>query len=141
MHVAKQLSKIKGEEYKEVNSVLSKKAGKIRIRRLIREPEGHITLEDFFPGDVISMGFWHAECHYALEGKVKITYSVPPLHQKTFEVVVEAGDAILYERGDQVTWEVLGNEPYRHICFIMPAVPLPTGDQLVNKIYKEYTAP
>jgi len=141
MQVAKQLAKVKEEEYKEVNTVLSKKVGKIKIRRLIREPEGHISLEYFLPCDVISMGFWHAECHYVLGGKAKITYSVPPLHQRTFEVVVETGDAILYERGDQVTWEVLGNEPYCHICFIMPAVPLPTGDQLVAKVYKEYTSP
>ena len=115
--------------------------GDLFMKRFVREPAGHITMEDFAPGVTISWSFWHEEVHYIIKGKAEMTFSEPPLHQNRQTITVEAGDIYLIRRGEYVTWKIGPKEPYRHLCIIMPAPYNPSGEQLVAEIYKRTGTP
>ena len=115
--------------------------GDLFMKRLVREPAGHITMEDFAPGTTISWNFWHEEVHYIVKGKAEMTFSEPPLHQKQQTITTQAGDIYLIRRGEYVTWKIESGEPYRHLCIIMPAPYNPSGEQLVAEIYKKTGTP
>lgn len=115
--------------------------GDLFMKRLVRQPAGHITMEDFAPGVTVSWNFWHEEVHYIVKGKAEMTYSVPPLHQKRETITIEAGDIYLIHRGDYITWKVAPGDPYRHLCIIMPAPYNPSGEQLVAEIYNRTGTP
>jgi ethanolamine utilization protein EutQ (cupin superfamily) len=63
---------------------------------------------------------WYDEIHYALSGRAKLIYSMPPLYEEEREVEVQAGDVYLLPIGSQSKWEVLGDEPYRTLFICMP---------------------
>jgi hypothetical protein len=42
--------------------------GDLFMKRFVREPSGHITMEDFALGVTISWNFWHEEVHYIVKG-------------------------------------------------------------------------
>jgi uncharacterized cupin superfamily protein len=115
--------------------------GDLFMKRLVREPAGHITMEDFAPGVTISWYFWHEEVHYIVKGKAEMIFSKPPLHQKQDTITIEAGDVYLIHRGEYITWKVEPKDPLRHLCIIMPAPYIPTGEQLVAEIYNRTSNP
>jgi mannose-6-phosphate isomerase-like protein (cupin superfamily) len=63
---------------------------------------------------------WYDEIHFGLSGKAKLIYSMPPLYEEELEIEVGAGDLYLLPTGSQQKWEVLGDEPYRMMCVVMP---------------------
>lgn len=110
--------------------------GDFFMKRLVREPAGHITMEDWAPGATIApWGFWHEEVHLIVKGKAEMTYSEPPLHRENKTVTIEAGDIYLIRRGDRVSWKIDPKEPCRHLCILLPAPYRPGGEQLVAEIY------
>ena len=60
-----------------------------------------------------------------------MTFSMPPFHQNEETAVTELGDLYMAYRGERITCKVISDEPYRHMCISVPAVPLPSGDHLV----------
>ena len=90
------------------------------VKHLINEPCANIGLEDFPGGTQLDWAFWHDEAHYVLEGKAELTYTLPPNHNRVKTVICEKGHVYLIMNGTRATWKVLSNEPYRHLCFIMP---------------------
>lgn len=105
--------------------------GNLYIHRLVREPAGHLTIEEFRPGEEVMWGFWHHEVHVVISGRAELKVSSPPVLKNTDTFTTEAGDAYLIHRGDLVRFKVISDEPYRHLCVIMPAIPVPSGDHLV----------
>lgn len=127
MYLVKRVGEVDEKELKEIKTI----GGRLWIKRCFREPAGHISIEDFAPGDTFSWGYWHDEVHYIVKGKAELTYSMPPFHEKEEKAVVEAGDAYMIYKGEHITFKILSKEPFRHMCIIMPAVPLPSGDHLI----------
>jgi len=137
MDIARNPANVPSSEYRKVETVLSKK-GYIYIKKMVRKAAGHITLEEFVPGDVMTHVFYHSEVHYVLQGEAEIIYSMPPFHQKEEKTYAKAGDAYLMYCGERVTWKITSDVPYRHICYMQPAPPLPSGDQLVDSLYEKF---
>jgi len=127
MKIIKNVAEVNEKDFNEIQTI----GGKLWIKRCFREPAGHISVEDFAPGDVFTWSFWHDEVHYITKGKAEMTFSMPPFHQKEETAVAEAGDIYMIYRGERITFKVISDEPYRHVCIIMPAVPLPSGDHLI----------
>jgi hypothetical protein len=137
MEFARNPAGVSGEEYRKVETVLSKK-GYCFVRRMVRKPAGHITLEDFVPGDTITHVFYHTEAHYIISGEAEITYSMPPFHQKEEKLIARAGDTYLMYCGERVTWKIISDVPYRHIGIMMPCPPVPSGESLIESLYEEF---
>ena len=101
--------------------------GELSVLYKLRDPACEIVIEDFPPKTVTTrMGFWFSELQIILKGRAEIEYStstptVGVWQKKKF--VAEAGDAYLMDRGDQVSFRVLSDEPYRHLSIMMPAIP------------------
>jgi len=95
------------------------------VHTLLNEPEGTIIIEEWRPEEQAEdeYTFYHNEVHYALSGKAKLEYSMPPFFDKWETMIVEEGDAYLIPIG--LCWKrtVLGDKPYRHLCVIMPGLP------------------
>jgi mannose-6-phosphate isomerase-like protein (cupin superfamily) len=91
-----------------------------------------IVFEEWRPEaqSTTSWTFPFYEVHYALKGKAEITYTSLPHHLSETKrtIMVEAGDVYWIPIGTRWTRKVIGNEPYLHLCIIIPAsAPMPTG--------------
>ena len=60
-----------------------------------------------------------------------MTFSMPPFHQNEETAVTELGDLYMAYQGERITFKVISDEPYRHMCISVPGVPLQSGDSLV----------
>lgn len=115
------------------------KGNPLLIKRFVQEPAGHITLEDFPAGSTVEWTYWHDEVHVVVKGKAQVEYYLPPLFQDKGQAVLQEGDAYLMHRGECVVFKVLGDQPFRHLCVIMPAVPMVGNEQMVREIYYAHT--
>lgn len=134
MKICRKIFEVDDNEMKTIKTV----RGNLYMKRLIREPAGHVTVEDFASGDTVTWSFHHTEIHYVIKGKAEVKYSMPPLHLKEESTTVEKGDIYMIYSGEQITWKVISDEPYRHLCIIMPAIPVPSGDHLVEEHYAKF---
>ena len=64
--------------------------------------------------------FWYDQVHFALKGKAKCIYRVPPTYDEEHVLEVGEGDLYLLPIGYQARWEVIGDEPYRTLFVNMP---------------------
>lgn len=137
MRIVKRINEVDEKHLTRVDSV----SGTFYLKRMVREPAGIITVEDFAPGDTVSWYFWYSEVHYITKGKAEMTYSQPPFHTKQETTIVEEGDTYLIYPGDRITWKVISKEPFRHLCFLMPAPAIPTGEHLILEHFQSYKGP
>ena len=137
MEIAKNAmnKEMKGNEFKN----FTVKGMTLLLKRFVQEPAGHITLEDFLPASTVEWTYWHDEVHIVVKGKAKIECYQPPLFQEKAEAVLEEGDAYLMHRGEYIIFKVISDEPFRHLCIIMPAVPVPGSHQLIRDTYYAHT--
>jgi hypothetical protein len=110
--------------------------GNLYMHRLLREPAGHLTIEEFHPGEDVTWPFWHHEVHVVIRGTAELEVSSPPALRNRDRFSTAAGDAYMIHRGDLIRFKVTSDEPYRHLCVIMPAIPIPSGDQLIAERYE-----
>ena len=92
----------------------------------IKEPACQVNFEDFFPGPAIEWFMSHDEVHYVTSGEAEIVAFAPPLHKEETRVIARAGSVYLLPRGLRVTWRVLGEAPFRHLCICFPDPGYPT---------------
>jgi hypothetical protein len=92
----------------------------------IKEPACQVNFEDFFPGPAIEWFMSHDEVHYVTSGEAEIVAFAPPLHKEETRVIARAGSVYLLPRGLRVTWRVLGEAPFRHVCICFPDPGYPT---------------
>lgn len=93
----------------------------------VNDEKAFVGFEDWRP-EAQSQTAWtftHDEVHYAISGKAEITYTTPPWHTSDSKktIIVEKGMTYLIPRGIRWNRKVIGNEPYRHLCVIMPGLP------------------
>jgi len=98
------------------------------IQTAVDEPEGFLGFEDYKPENPPTQNgttwtFWHDEVQYVISGKCKTIYSDPPHTGPWKEAIVGPGDFYLIKRGTCARFEVIGNEPFRHLFVIMPRPP------------------
>ena len=137
MRIIKKVNKIDEAQLNRVETL----SGTFYMNRVIREPAGIMTVEDFPSGETVSWYFWYSEFHYITMGKAEMTYSQPPFHTKQETTSVEEGDTYLIYAGDRITWKVISKEPFRHLCFLLPAPPIPTGEHLIKEHFDKYKGP
>jgi len=94
------------------------------IQKAISEPSCSAAFQEFRPEEKLGYWvFWYDQVHFALKGRAKCIYRVPPLYPEEFTLEVGEGDLYLLPIGYQVRWEVIGDEPYRTLFVNMPNPP------------------
>ena len=86
----------------------------------INEPAAQVVIEDFLPGTEFDWTFVHDEMQYAISGEIDIEVFLPPLYAESVKERLSAGCVYLFPAGARMHVKVLGDEPYRHICFCTP---------------------
>lgn len=86
----------------------------------IDEPAGQIVIEDFLPGTEFNWQFAHDEMQYCISGQAEIEFFHPPLYSDSVKAQLGPGSMYLLPQGGRMQIKVIGDEPYRHICFCYP---------------------
>ena len=90
-----------------------------QVEFVLNDPRAAIAHEAFLPGTTVDWAFWHDEVHIITRGTAVVTYTLAPNHRKQVTKTYRAGDTYLIPDGARVRFEI-GDEPYVHICVIMP---------------------
>ena len=98
----------------------------------IDEPCCQINFEDFVKGHDITWSMFHDEVQYITGGRAEITFYLPPLMLEHGKVIAEAGSVYLLPKGARITWRVLSDEPFRHLCITYPnpSYPIPVAQSV-----------
>lgn len=101
----------------------------------IDEPAVQINFEDFLPGPDIIWSMFHDEVQYVTAGHAQITFHLPPLMQVSGTVIAGPGAIYLLPRGARITWRVLNNQPFRHLCVCVPnpGYPIPFAHSIAHE--------
>lgn len=86
---------------------------------VLNDRRAAIAHEAFLPGTTVNWAFWHDEVHIVTRGSAEVTYTLAPNHRTEVTKTYRAGDTYLIPDGARVRFEI-GDEPYVHICVIMP---------------------
>jgi len=99
---------------------------------VINEPNVQIIIEDFLPGSEFQWTFVHDEYQYVISGEIEIEVFEPPLYAESTKTTMKAGSIYSFPVGARMHVKVVGDEPYRHICFCPPSpdYPFPTVEEL-----------
>jgi mannose-6-phosphate isomerase-like protein (cupin superfamily) len=92
---------------------------RFQVEFVVNDPRGVIAHEAFLPNTVVNWAFWHDEVHIVTRGKAEVTYTLGPNHRKQVTKTFQAGETYVIPDGARVRFEI-GDEPYVHICVIMP---------------------
>lgn len=105
---------------------------KIRGYTVVNEANCQIVYEDFMPGSEFQWTFIHDEFQYAVAGEIEIEVFEPPLFQESTVTRFKAGTVCSFPLGARMHVKVIGDEPFRHICFCSPNpdYPFPTIEAL-----------
>lgn len=88
---------------------------------VMRQPNCQIIVEDWMPdGPEFTWVFAHDEFQYGLSGQVEIEVHLPPLYSESTKTTLGAGSVYIFPVGARMKVKVLGDQPYRHICFCPP---------------------
>ena len=91
------------------------------LQMAIHEPSCSAAFQEFRPDEKLGYWvFWYDQVHFALKGKAKCIYRVPPTYDEEHVLEVGEGDLYLLPIGYQARWEVIGDEPYRTLFVNMP---------------------
>ena len=93
---------------------------KFRIVTLMNEPACQVVLEDWFKDNPIEWVYFVDAFHIVLSGRARITYRNPPDWPEERTVIAEPGMMYLTPRGSHVKWEILSDEPFRHVVLDIP---------------------
>lgn len=95
---------------------------------VINDPRAAIAHEAFLPGSTVNWAFWHDEVHIVTRGTAVVTYTLAPNHRRQVMRTYRAGDTYVIPDGARVRFEI-GDEPYVHICVIMPRFDYPRDER------------
>jgi mannose-6-phosphate isomerase-like protein (cupin superfamily) len=90
-----------------------------QVEFVLNDPRAVVAHEAFPAGATVNWAFWHDEVHIVTRGKAEVTYTLAPNHRKQVRKTFQAGDTYVIPDGARVKFEI-GDEPYVHICVIMP---------------------
>lgn len=87
----------------------------------LRQPTCQIIVEDWMPGGPeFTWVFAHDEYQYGISGEVEIEVHLQPLYGESVKTTLGAGSLYIFPVGARMKVRVLGDQPYRHICFCPP---------------------
>lgn len=93
---------------------------RFKVQFLVNDPRATIAYESFEAGSTVNWSFWHDEVHVITRGQAEVTYTLGPNHRKQVTKVFGEGDTYLIPNGARVRFRVISDEPYLHVCVIMP---------------------
>jgi len=93
---------------------------KFQVQFLVNDRRATIAYESFAPGEVVNWAFWHDEVHVITRGEAEVTYTLAPNHRKQVTKTFRTGDTYLIPNGARAQFRVTSDEPYLHVCVIMP---------------------
>jgi mannose-6-phosphate isomerase-like protein (cupin superfamily) len=93
---------------------------RFRVQFLVNDRRASIAYEAFAPGSTVNWAFWHDEVHVIMRGEAEVTYTLAPNHRKQVTRTYRTGDTYLIPDGARVRFRVTSDEPYLHVCVIMP---------------------
>lgn len=105
---------------------------RIRGYSAINEPNCQVIIEDFMPGEDFDWVFTHDEFQYCISGEMEVEVWLPPLYTESVKAHIKPGTVFSYPVGARKHVKVLGDKPFRHICFCPPSpdYPFPTLEEL-----------
>jgi hypothetical protein len=93
---------------------------RFKVRWLVNDRRGSIAYESFAPGSTVNWAFWHDEVHVIMGGEAEIAYTLAPNHRKQVRRTFRKGDTYLITNGARLRFRVISDDPYLHVCVIMP---------------------
>jgi mannose-6-phosphate isomerase-like protein (cupin superfamily) len=93
---------------------------RFRVQFLVNDPRATIAYEAFDAHSTVNWTFWHDEVHVVMGGEAEVTYTLGPNHRKQVQKRFGTGDAYLIPDGARATFRIVSDEPYLHVCVIMP---------------------
>lgn len=109
----------------------------VRIRgySAINQPNCQVIVEDFMPGDEFDWTFTHDEFQYCISGEMEVEVFLPPLYAETVKAHITPGTVFTYPLGARKHVKVIGDQPFRHLCFCPPSpdYPFPTHAELTGQ--------
>jgi mannose-6-phosphate isomerase-like protein (cupin superfamily) len=93
---------------------------KFKVQFLVNDPRATLAYESFAAGSTVNWAFWHDEVHVITKGTAEVTYTLAPNHRKQVTKTFSAGDTYLIPNGARAQFKVTSDEPYLHVCVIMP---------------------
>jgi ethanolamine utilization protein EutQ (cupin superfamily) len=77
----------------------------------------------------------HDEVQFIVAGRAEITYHLPPLMVESGKVVAEPGCVYFLPQGARITWNVLSDEPFPHLCVCWPnpGYPIPVAPSVATE--------
>lgn len=91
-----------------------------QVQWLVNDRRASIAYESFAPGTTVNWAFWHDEVHVITEGECEVTYTLAPNFTKEITKTYRKGDTYLIPDGARARFKVTSEEPYLHVCVIMP---------------------
>ncbi len=104
----------------------------IRGYSAINQPNCQVIVEDFMPGDEFVWTFVHDEFQYCISGEMEVEVFLPPLYAESVKAHIGPGTVFTYPVGARKHVKVVGDKPFRHLCFCPPSpdYPFPTYEEL-----------
>lgn len=93
---------------------------RFRVQFLVNDRRASIAYEAFAANSTVNWAFWHDEVHVIMGGEAEVTYTLAPNHRKQVTRTYRRGDAYVIPNGARVRFQVTSEEPYLHVCVIMP---------------------
>jgi len=93
---------------------------RFKVQFILNDRRATIAYESFAPNSTVNWAFWHDEVHVITKGEARVTYTLGPNHRKQVTKTFKAGDTYLIPNGARARFEVVSDEPYLHVCVIMP---------------------
>lgn len=93
---------------------------RFKVQFLVNDRRATLAYESFAPGTTVNWAFWHDEVHVVTKGEAEVTYTLGPNHRKQVTKTFRAGDTYVIPDGARAAFKVVSDEPYLHVCVIMP---------------------
>ena len=93
---------------------------RFKVQWLVNDRRGSIAYESFPGRSTVDWAFWHDEVHVIRGGVADVTYTVGPNHRRQVTKRFQDGDTYLIPSGTRARFEIVSDEPYLHVCIIMP---------------------
>lgn len=103
---------------------------RFKVQFVLNDPRATIAYESFAAGSTVNWAFWHDEVHVVTKGEARVQYTLAPNHRKVVTKTFQAGDTYLIPDGARVRFEIVSDEPYVHVCVIMPRFELSRDERL-----------
>lgn len=104
---------------------------RFQVQWLVNDRRASIAYEAFPGKSTVNWAFWHDEVHVITGGEAEVTYTIAPNHRQVRTATFGPGAVYLIPSGARARFDIVSDEPYLHICLIMPRFEL-SKDERIN---------